>query len=103
MLICARQRCAISSKTVRGTAAILLEEVKQAARPAIVAILAKVAAAERNEAALLLWRLYHEDARAVLETHSQQESERIKQSIATAPRGRFCRRALCCGFISKRQ
>jgi hypothetical protein len=69
-------------KTVRDAALPLLSPCRDQARPHIDRVLAEGDAAQRHEAALLLWRLFGHDAAAPLQEHASREtSDRVKQTI----------------------
>ncbi len=70
------------AKTMREKVLPLLAACRDEARPHIDRVLADGDAAERHEAALLLWRLFGRDAAAPLQEHAAREtSERVKQTI----------------------
>ncbi len=71
-----------SSKTVRDAVLPLLSGCAEQARPLIEGVLANGDASERNEAALLLWRVGGRETAAVLQQRLANEpSERVKQTI----------------------
>ena len=70
------------AKTVREKTLPLLAACRDEAHPFIDRVLAEGDAAERHEAAFLLWRLFGRDAEEPLRAHAAGEtSERVKQTI----------------------
>jgi hypothetical protein len=70
------------SKTIRDEALPHLGTCRDVARPLIEQVMADGDASERNEAAVLLWRLHGKDAADCLSRHQANEaSDRVKQTI----------------------
>lgn len=79
---CVIQFATGSSKKVREQTLRLLTKRLDVAVPLIEKTLAEGSAAERNEAAALLWRLLKNDAAKTLLAHAEMEtSDRVKQTI----------------------
>src|SRR5262249_8705017 len=70
------------AKTVREAVLPLLTSCRDRARPLIDRVLAEGDAARRNEAVLLLWRLFGRDATEPLRKHAAGESsDRVRQTV----------------------
>lgn len=73
-----------SSKTVRDATYPIISDHKQKVRPALENVLKEGGTLERNEAVILLYRLFGNDCSELLNEHSKTEkSEKIRQTIAS--------------------